>query len=435
MEIAKRQLEHGLELRLRGRVDATWASHLSAVLDECIREGAHHLRLHMADVPYMSSAGLRALMIVHRQVRPVHGSLVVIEPSDEVRRLLQMAGLESLLRETSATPAPATAPSALASEAGPTPAMTRAAPTPVRVVAGSLELEVYRAAVPQAGRCSLIGDPTRLDTGGWRPEHVTALALAPDQFGLGLGAFANRANEGWDRFGEFLAVGSAAAYMPTDGADIPDYLLASGQGLSGLQVLYAATGETNFPCLARFEADPQGDAVTLAALVRAALQVAGADLIGLVMVAQSGGLIGATLKQPPTHRNASRSLFDHPEIRRWLSFTPERVHARSIALVAGFAAKGAEGAPAAFLRPLGSETEPGPLGHFHAVVMPFVPLGKGPLVLAQTVAALFAAGAPQAVLHLLRDRRDMGAGESVFRRGALWFGPATMRPLNNPVSS
>ena len=60
--------------------------------------------------------------------------------------------------------------------------------------------------------------------------------------------------------------------------------------------------------------------------------------------------------------------------------------------------------------------------------MPFMPLPVGDIALAPTVAALFQAGAPQAILHLLCDSREMGVGESEFRRGALWFGPVSVQP-------
>ena len=58
------------------------------------------------------------------------------------------------------------------------------------------------------------------------------------------------------RGGEFLAVSGAAAYQPTDGSNVPDYLIAEGSFVPELQVLYSAVCDGSFARLARFEAKP-----------------------------------------------------------------------------------------------------------------------------------------------------------------------------------
>ena len=47
------------------------------------------------------------------------------------------------------------------------------------------------------------------------------------RFALGIGAFGASDADCRDRFGEFIAVAGAAAYLPGDGTDVPDYLVAS----------------------------------------------------------------------------------------------------------------------------------------------------------------------------------------------------------------
>jgi hypothetical protein len=112
--------------------------------------------------------------------------------------------------------------------------------------------------------------------------------------------------------------------------------------------------------------------------------------------------------------------FALPEVRDWLSFTPERAFARSLALVAGIASRRADSPAAAYLRPLGGSLA----GHFHAAAFSYQPLRKGRIDLAATVTALFDGAALRGVLHLLNDDRPIvGSGQSEFRRGACWIGP------------
>ena len=75
------------------------------------------------------------------------------------------------------------------------------------------------------------------------------------------------------------------------------------------------------------------------------------------------------------------------------------------------------------LRPLGGED--GLLGHFHAAAFGFRPIQRGKISLKDTVTALFESDEPMTVLHLLRDDRPSGAGESEFIRGACWIGRLT----------
>jgi hypothetical protein len=138
------------------------------------------------------------------------------------------------------------------------------------------------------------------------------------------------------------------------------------------------------------------------------------------MIAESAGLMGAALRRSPA--GGSGPLFHHPQIREWLSFTPERAYARSLVLVAGVVAAAEHAALAPLLRPLGGPASLA--GHFHAAAFSYRPLQKGPIELQPTVAAIFEAETLQGVLHLLNDDRPItGGGESEFVRGACWLGP------------
>src|ERR1041385_878390 len=110
MDIRKVQHRDSVELVAAGRLDEYWASHLASVIDEAIRGGAHRLRLNMAAVTYLSSAGIRILLQYYKQLQEIQGSFAVTEPSVFVRKILDMTRLSGILiEETAAAGAPATA--------------------------------------------------------------------------------------------------------------------------------------------------------------------------------------------------------------------------------------------------------------------------------------------------------------------------------------
>ncbi|MEW6545126.1 MAG: STAS domain-containing protein [Nitrospirota bacterium] len=414
MEIRKRQAGAHLELTVTGRLDAYWADHLSGQLAEVIRDGAHHLRLDLAGVDFMSSAGLRVLLQYFKQLKSIQGSLVVSEASAPVKTVLALAGFEELL----------------GLKAGPTvaPAPSQPAEAPSRIKllerAGAT-FEVYERAPYQTLACQAMGNPELLDGARFRESHCRTLQFPGDTFAVGLGAFGHDFQDCRGRFGELLAAAGAVAYHPTDGTNVPDYQVQTGAFLPDAQVLYCLKCEGQFSHLVRFEAKPEPGAVPFSELVEACLSVTRAELAGLILVAETASLVGAALKRSPVSdgpAGATGAPFRHPDVREWLSFTPERAFAKTLTVVVGVAASNDRPVLDQFLRPLGKRAWP--IGHFHAAAFSYRPIKKGEIDLQPTVSALFNGESLQGILHLVNDERDIvGAGQSEFVRGACWVGP------------
>lgn len=405
MEISKEQAGDILEMRVSGRLDAYWADHLSTAIEEAIREGADRIRLDMAEVSYMSSVGIRVLLKFYKQLQRIKGSFAVSRPSDAVKSVLELAGLEALLARGATVPGP-----------------PGAAPSARRVERAGAVFEAFESVPGAVLTCRVVGQPELLVNGRFAASQCRSIKFPDATFGVGLGAFGSAFADCQGRFGEFLAAGGAAAYLPADGSNVPDYLLSAGAFVPELQVLYALVCEGVFAYMTRFERQPDAPAIPLAELAAACLDIADADAVGMVMVAESAGLLGAALRRSPALNEASADLFDHPQVREWLSFTPERAYARSLTLIVGLAARAEQADLMPLLRPLTSATWPA--GHFHAAAFSYRPLQKGQIDLKPTVATLFEGETLEGVLHLITDNREIsGAGQSELVRGACWIGP------------
>jgi len=77
-----------------GRLDATQAANLGAVLTSQLESGHRWLVLNMADVEFISSAGLKMLVSVWQRVRDQKGDLALVALTPRVREVLQMIGLD-----------------------------------------------------------------------------------------------------------------------------------------------------------------------------------------------------------------------------------------------------------------------------------------------------------------------------------------------------
>jgi anti-anti-sigma factor len=402
MDITQHPGSDVLELRLTGRLDATWADHLSGTIETAVRGGSHQIALNFAGVDYISSLGIRVLLNHYKRLKAVNGSLSIAEPSEATLIVLKAAGLAAFLLSP-------TAPAAAA------PA--RAATTVTRAGA---TYQIFPQAVANPLSWRVIGHPDRLRSGVFADTDCHTMAFKNGSFGLGLGAFGNSFSDCRDGFGDFLAAGGCAVTLPTNNRHaLPDYVIEEGTLVPSVQTLYAIAGSGDFSSMVRFDAAAEGSGtVGLSALVEALVEFSDAAATAFVVLAETASLVGAILRQSPATGPVSLEL---PAVRDWLSFTTERSSERSLALLVGFAARDVPTDAAAFLRPM--RTESPVQAHIHAAVFPYRPVQRGEIPFGKTISDVLAASAPNAVMHLMADTRPFeGVGETDLVRGACWMG-------------
>jgi anti-anti-sigma factor len=390
MEIRRQPGNGWLELIIEGRLDGSWAESLDAELAETVREGHHRLRLDLSGVRFISSAGIGVLVKSYNRLSAIKGRLVIGAVSTQVRTVLEITRLAGMLLQAADEAAPET--------------LTQGA----TLVRDGLVVQVFDLSTTAQLACR------------WSADDSAILKCTESLFAVGVGAFGEDRGECRERYGEFVAVAGAAAYLPADGMETADYLVGSDARPVELHVRRHLTCEGGFAHLARFEPMPPRTTVTLADMAAACLQVARADAAGVVAIAETAGLVGAALRQSPTLSDDA-DFFAFPDVRARLSFTAERAFSRSLALVVGMIQHAGGPISATEVRPL--DRTSGLEGHFHAAVFPFHAFKKGRLDFGDAVRTLFEAGGLHGILHLLNDDREIaGVGQSEFTRGACWVG-------------
>jgi anti-anti-sigma factor len=416
MEISKQLRGEALELKIQGRVDGYWADHLSAAVDQEIRQGHHHIQLDLSEVGFLSSAGIGTLVRLYKDLKSIQGSFVVSNCSRTVLKVLQLSKLEDIL---------------VAKAAGVLSTADRKrmeAPAAVsKVERPEAIYELYPLAPDAKLECEQIGNAKAVETCGLDKAHCRTLQFSDSTFAIGLGAIGDDFEDCQRRIGEFIIVGGAVAYLPTDGTNVPDFLLSHGGCTPEVQVCSGIAchggNPQPFSSLLRFEAKG-GVPITLTALLGSCLELSNRQQIGVVIIAEAAGLIGAALRRSPFTTGAGQKPFEFPRIRDWLTFTAEPAYANRVALVAGIALRGQSEALAPFIRPFPTASGIPLAGHFHAAAFSYRPVQRGAIELKASIKTLFEGQALEGILHLLTDDRAIsGAGESEFVRGACWMSP------------
>ena len=97
MEIIKEKNGNALILHLSGKL----AIKESQALDQVVRSelsGITDLTLDMTEVPYISSAGLRVLIIAQNMMDEVGGTLTITHVSEMVGSVLELTGFSDFMK-------------------------------------------------------------------------------------------------------------------------------------------------------------------------------------------------------------------------------------------------------------------------------------------------------------------------------------------------
>ena len=96
MEIKKEQNGTSLPMLLSGRLDTVAAADFEKELESSL-EGVSSLVLDCADLTYVASSGLRALLMAQKRMNK-QGSMVMRHVQDAVMEVLSMTGFDDLLQ-------------------------------------------------------------------------------------------------------------------------------------------------------------------------------------------------------------------------------------------------------------------------------------------------------------------------------------------------
>jgi anti-anti-sigma factor len=81
-----------------GRLDANASPALDQAVSALEKGGANAIILNLEGCTYISSSGLRVILIHARRLRQIHGDLKLCCPPPKIARVIEIAGLDAVLR-------------------------------------------------------------------------------------------------------------------------------------------------------------------------------------------------------------------------------------------------------------------------------------------------------------------------------------------------
>ena len=87
-------VQQTVAVELRGDIDIASLTVFGEALDRCRAAGGRRLVLDMRGVTFMDSQGLHMLLATDAALKEVGGGVTVAAPSPQVRKLLEVSGVE-----------------------------------------------------------------------------------------------------------------------------------------------------------------------------------------------------------------------------------------------------------------------------------------------------------------------------------------------------
>ena len=384
-----------LFVKAEGRLDASWAEHFTDTLMNFVRDGQHHLIIDASKMTFLSSAGIRALLMIFKSVRKVEGSFFIYNTTAFVTQTLTTSGFGEWL----ITALPEDMP-----QEGKPPTQKNYEHFSLGTHEG-VHLSIHKAWRP------------------WKPvkaSGIKKIEFVKNLFSLGIGRPEMGETAGGEQFGEFLAAAGHVVYQSPAEESRPDYLISEQAFIPSMQCIQALTLKGEMTDLIRFAPTDEMRFFTLSQIVEMMMTQRQTAKLGFVLTGEVEGLVGASLIKSPGELKEDK-IPPYPEIKEWLSFSGERVYARQQAVISGVVS-GDPGDKEQLLSPMGPDAPY--FAHLHAAVFPYQVLQNGCIDLFETIGKFFNGPSPLAVLHLVNDSRPViGLGESALVRGACWFAP------------
>jgi len=89
--------ENILMISVKGRMDVMYTPEFEKAMDRWISEGEINFAVDFSETVFISSSGLRSILITAKKLEAKGGKVVLLSPKDAVKRVFQISGFYTLI--------------------------------------------------------------------------------------------------------------------------------------------------------------------------------------------------------------------------------------------------------------------------------------------------------------------------------------------------
>ncbi|OGV57023.1 MAG: hypothetical protein A2017_17215 [Lentisphaerae bacterium GWF2_44_16] len=342
MEISFRDEDRLLCVILDGRFDAFAAKEMEEKFLQHWKEQTVCVVLDMANVNYISSAGLRIMTAIHKKLKSASGSIALVSLQEYCLQVLEVTGFAQMFPcykdlESALSHCREIVKEKKYTENWEKLEIVNSLSGKIHITPGSTEKAVLE----------VLGDIRALLHAQIVPEDVYSKLFFETEYSIGLGGLGAKLEDYFHIMGEMLTIGGAMAWLPTDGHDTADMLVPhKDSGKIAINTPYNVKFPHTFNEFMLFESSEPGG-TSLQSLYREIFKLSAKrrpdykGAISMVMRAQMTAVLGSGLKKSPVKDFAppnGKTINHQSNVPDWFKIDSSPLHQDATALICGMGA-------------------------------------------------------------------------------------------------
>lgn len=349
-------------VHLKGRMDSMTSPEVQQQLDELIQQGERKIVIDMGEIFYLSSVGLRVFINAQKQLEKVNGELIFYQLGGNIMEIFSLSGLDNYFTIISTEEEFKALADGVESQAE----------CQTQKFDDLTVQYIKKETTP--GKLVGIGSQEKLALAQYGESDVTPVKSNDVQFGAGLAALGDNYAEYKDYFGEAMIINRSLFFYPAVTRPMVDFMLCMDEKASlQYQFLHGFGFSGDYSAIISFETTHAF--INLADLTNHLFSISEADMLGVVILAESKGLWGMNLRQVPIVDNqpeTGKEIFDEDTFSAWMNFPVEPSDINHIIAATGICVREREQCSPDIQTLLGK----GQTCHFHGGVFEQEPLSK-----------------------------------------------------------
>lgn len=322
-----------------GRLDAHGSVELQEVWNKNKKPETLCVVLNMKKVDYLSSAGLRILLIMYKALRQKGGILALAELNPYCHNVIEVAGFaESFPIYNTYTEAVAGCEILIHQ---------------VEYLDNWDNLETFQLScgsvkvIPASqdlGVINVLGDVKNVLYSRVQDSDLCSKRFSETEYSIGLGGLGDQIDDYFPIMGEMITIGGTMVWLPTDGYDTPDFLIPKvDKGQVTLRTGFNVSIGGHFNEILMFTSNQDGG-TSISELYRAIFNLSKSrrkdyhGVLGLALCADMSKVLGSGIKKSPiiNFAPANGEMITHPSnFKDWFDSDTIPRHENVTALICG----------------------------------------------------------------------------------------------------
>ena len=405
MNISREVKNNVLVIKLDGRLDAHWADYVNQEFEKEVKAGFHHFILDLEELKYISSAGLGTFLGLKKNLQFVNGTVVLSGLSDFTKKVFKISNFDQLFPIFDSI---AEAETNISKEKDSTSQKEKP-----EVLEQSNATYWYQVQGQAPSVLVVDGSIKKLAGAQYSKRDMIQKPMSDIKYAIGIGSLGDSYNAVKNTFGEMLVLNHNVFYLPTDGNDVPDFLITQQLNTDmKICTLFNAAFQGNFNVTVRFKAKDKENGISISDIYKNLFDICEKldnfkGLFAIVICAETVKLLGASLKKSPIAENSREGLdiLAKENLKSWLHFSVDPEHKNNIlcAVGLGLKQKNITNFSKKLIHSLFhiSNTEQDILTHNHGAIFNFMPLAPESYNVEGEITKIIQHGNCVSVQHLL----------------------------------